>query len=44
VKFKIVDPEKKKNKEEQLNEVSYSKFKTQSKIKKPDSVDLLTFL
>jgi len=35
VKFKIVDPEKKKNKEEQLNEVSYSKFKTQSKIRTP---------
>lgn len=35
VKFKIVDPEKSKKKEEPLNEVRYSQFKAQSKNRTP---------
>ena len=35
VKFKIVDPEKKKKKEKPLNEVRYSQFKAQSKNRTP---------
>jgi hypothetical protein len=35
VKFKIVDPKKTKKKEEPLNEVRYSQFKSQSKTRTP---------
>jgi len=35
VKFKIVDPEKKKKEEEQLNEVRYSQFKSETKTRTP---------
>lgn len=35
MKFKIVDPKKPKKVEEQLNEVSYSKFKNETKNRTP---------
>jgi hypothetical protein len=35
VKFKIVDPKKKKKEEEQLNEVRYSQFKSETKTRTP---------